>query len=456
MTKRQGQMKLGGFFHPTGSHVASWLHPEAQIDAGTNFRHYVELAQIAERGKFDLMFIRDSAATRDGRLEVLSRWPQYMAYFEPTTLLAAIAAVTDHIGLIATLTTSYNEPYNVARRIASLDHISGGRAGWNVVTSSNVSEAYNFGRERHIDHAERYDRAWEFVDVVKGLLDSYDDDAFVRDRESSTYFDPHKLHMLNHQGKHFKVRGPLNAARPPQGYPVIAQAGASEAGKEFAAATAEVVFTPANSLQDAKTFYADLKGRMSRYGRETDQLKIMPGLNPIVGASEAEAREKHEYLQSLIHPDVGRELLSWDLAGMDLRDVPVDQELPYDRIPADTLGSKSTLQRIVEMAKAEKLTIRQLYQRYGGARGQQTLVGTAEQIADHMEHWFLEGGVDGFLIQPAYSPGGFRDFVDLVVPELQSRGVFRTEYEGKTLRDNLGLRRPDSRYSTGGITQAAE
>ncbi len=447
MTRRSGQMKLGGFFHPTGSHIAAWLHPDAQIDAGVNFRHYVELAQIAERGKFDLMFIRDSAATRDGRLDVLSRWPQYMAYFEPTTLLAAIAALTQNIGLIATMTTSYNEPYNVARRMASLDHISSGRSGWNVVTSSNVSEAFNFGREQHIEHDERYERAWEFVDVVKGLLDSWDDDAFVRDRATARYFDPEKLHYLRHEGKHFKVRGPLNAARPPQGYPVIAQAGASEAGKDFAAATAEVVFTPADTLEKAQAFYADLKGRMRRHGRDPDHLKIMLGLNPIVGATEAEAREKHEYLQSLIHPDVGRELLSWDLAGVDLSNVDVDAELPYERIPLDTLGSKSTLHRIVKMAKQEKLTVRQLYQRYGGARGQATLVGTPEQIADHMEHWFLEGGVDGFLIQPAYSPGGFSDFVDMVVPVLQSRGVFRTEYEGPTLRENLGLPRPDSRYA---------
>ena len=453
MARRQGQMKLGGFFHPTGSHVAAWLHPEAQIDAGVNFRHYVELAQIAERGKFDLVFIRDSAATRDGRMDVLSRWPQYMAYFEPTTLLSAISALTSHIGLIATLTTSYNEPYNVARRVASLDHISAGRAGWNVVTSSNVSEAYNFGRERHIEHEERYDRAFEFVDVVKGLWDSWDDDAFVRDRATARYFDPAKLHFLDHRGKHFNVRGPLNCARPPQGHPVLAQAGASETGKEFAAATAEVVFTPAHSLAQAQAFYQDLKGRMAKFGRAPDQLKIMPGLNPIVGRTLAEAKEKHDYLQSLIHPDVGRELLSWDLGGIDLSDVPIDGELPYERIKG-TLGSTSTLDRIVEMAREEKLTVRELYQRYGGARGQQTLVGDPGMIADLMEEWFLEGGVDGFLIQPSWSPGGFSEFVDLVVPELQRRGVFRREYEGHTLRENLGLARPESRYAT--TARAAE
>ncbi len=369
-----------------------------------------------------------------------------MAYFEPTALLSAIAALTEHIGLVATLTTSYNEPYNVARRVASLDHISNGRAGWNVVTSSNVSEAFNFGRDQHIAHAERYERALEFVDVVKGLWDSWDDDAFVRDRATSRYFDPAKLHYLDHRGKHFRVRGPLNCARPPQGHPVLAQAGASETGKNFAAATAEIVFTPAQNLREAQSFYQDLKGRMPKFGRQPDELKIMPGLNPVVGRTEAEARDKHDYLQSLIHPDVGRELLSWDLGGIDLSDVPVDQELPYERIKG-TLGSTSTLDRIVEMAKAEKMTVRDLYRRYGGARGQQTLVGDPKMIADHMEDWFLNHGVDGFLIQPSVSPAGFRDFVELVVPELQRRGVFRTEYEGRSLRENLGLARPASRYA---------
>jgi len=229
--ERSGErMKLGAFFHPTGNHVAAWLHPDAQIDAGTNFRHYAEITQTAERGKFDLMFVADAVATRDGKLEALSRWPQYMAYFDPLTLLPALAVVTTHIGLCATATTSYNEPYHIARKFASLDHISGGRAGWNVVTSSNVSEAFNFGRERHYEHDARYDRAIEFVEVVKGLWDSWDDDAFVRDRKSERYFDPAKLHYLNHKGEHFSVRGPLNVARPPRGHPVLFQAGSSEVG----------------------------------------------------------------------------------------------------------------------------------------------------------------------------------------------------------------------------------
>jgi N-acetyl-S-(2-succino)cysteine monooxygenase len=250
--ERSGErMKLGAFFHPTGNHVAAWLHPDAQIDAGTNFRHYAEITQTAERGKFELMFVADAVATRDGKLEALSRWPQYMAYFDPLTLLPALAAVTTHIGLCATATTSYNQPYHLARKFASLDHISGGRAGWNVVTSSNVSEAFNFGRERHYEHDARYDRAIKFVEVAKGLLDSWDDDAFVRDRKSERYFDPAKLRYLNHRGEHFSVRGPLNVARPPQGHPVLFQAGSSEVGREVAARFAEGVFTPQHTLASA-------------------------------------------------------------------------------------------------------------------------------------------------------------------------------------------------------------
>ena len=300
--RRRGQLALAAFFHPTGHHVASWLHPESQSDAGTNFRHYVQLAQTAERANFDFIFLADAVAVRHGNLNALRRWPQYMAYFEPITLLSALAAVTEHIGLVSTATTSYNEPYHVARKYASLDHISGGRAGWNVVTSGNLSEAWNFGREAHYEHGDRYDRAREFIDVVKGLWDSWDDDAFVRDRSSAIYFDPEKLHVLNHKGENFSVRGPLNVARPPQGHPVIVQAGSSETGKEFAAEYAEVIFTMAPSLEKAKAFYNDVKGRMAKFGRAPEHLKIMAGFNPVIGSTESEAEEKHQFLQSKIHP----------------------------------------------------------------------------------------------------------------------------------------------------------
>jgi FMN-dependent oxidoreductase (nitrilotriacetate monooxygenase family) len=436
------QLKLGAFFHPTGHHVASWLDESAQIDAGTNFRHYLELAQTAERGKFDLMFLADAVAVRDGRAEALRRWPQYMAYFEPLTLLSAIAPMTSHLGLVATATTSYNEPYNVARKFASLDLISGGRAGWNVVTSSNQSEAQNFGREAHFKHDERYDRAVEFAEVVRGLWNSWEDDAFVRDRATQLYYDPAKLHELNHKGPHFSVKGPLNVARSPQGHPVFFQAGSSEVGRELAARTAEAVFTPQHVLGKAQAFYADLKGRMGRFGRHPDHLKVMPGLNPIVGKTLAEAKDKHAHLQSLIHPDVGIEVLSYSLGKFDLRGYDVDGPLPDEVERQDTNAGETSFRQILGWARDEKLTIRQLYQRFAGARGQRTVVGTASMIADEMQAWFDGRGVDGFLIQPATLPGGLNDFVELVIPALQDRGLFRSAYEGSTLRDNLGLPRP--------------
>jgi alkanesulfonate monooxygenase len=443
-------MKLGAFFHPTGNHIASWLHPDAQADAGQNVEHYVELAQTAERAKFDMMFLADAVATRDGNIESLSRWPQYMAYFEPITLLSAVAMRTTRLGLAATATTSYNEPYNVARKFASLDHISHGRAGWNVVTSGNASEAWNFGREAHFEHGERYDRAVEFVDVVKGLWDSWDDDAFIRDRAQARYFMPEKLHHLRHKGEHFSVRGPLNVARPPQGHPVLFQASASKTGMDMAAQTAEGLFTPLHSLEQAIAFYQDIKGRMASYGRAPDTLKVMPGLNPIVGKTMAEAQEKFAYLTSLIHPDVGLEVLSNAVGGFDLSPYDLDGPLPLEVDATYKTTASVSFKNVLRWAREENLTIRQLYQRFGGARGQRTLIGTPASLVDEMEHWFLSHGCDGFLIQPSHLPGGLNDFVDMVVPELQARGLFRTEYEGMTLRENLGLPRPPSRYAAPG------
>lgn len=448
-SSRRGQMHLGAFFHPTGNHVASWLHPGAQADAGSNIDHYIEITRTAERGRFDMIFLADAVATRDGNLDALKRWPQYMAYFEPTTLLAALAVATSRIGLVCTATTSYNEPYNIARRFASLDQISKGRIGWNVVTSANLTEAWNFGREAHFEHGERYDRAVEFTEVVQGLWDSWDDDAFLRDRESAVYFDPARLHYLHHKGEHFSVRGPLNVSRSPQGQPVIFQAGSSEVGKEVAARVAEGVFTGQYTLAGAQAFYNDLKGRMAKYGRTPDQLLVLPGLNAIAGRTEAEAKEKHAALQALIHRDVGLELLSNALGGFDLKPYDIDAPLPPAAFEMTTNGSTTALRNVLRWAKEEGLTIRQLYQRFAGARGQRTLVGSAEQIADEMEEWFLNHGSDGFLIQPSHLPEGLNDFVDLVVPILQERGLLRREYEGTTLRDHLGLAPPVSRYAVG-------
>lgn len=429
-----------------GQHIAAWLHPQAQLD-GQQFSFFARLARMAEQAKFDFVFMADAVATRDGNLEALSRWPQYMTHFEPITILAAAAAVTERVGLVGTASTSFYEPYNVARLFGSLDHISAGRAGWNVVTSANPSAWFNFGGNSQDPPEERYARAREFVEVVRGLWDSWEDDAFVRDRGTGRYFLPDKLHRLDHKGKYFSVRGPLNLARPPQGHPVIAQAGASEDGKDLAARTAEVVFFSQQSRERAKTFYADVKGRMRKFGRQPDSLKMMAGLNPTVGRTEAEAREKFDFMQSLIHPEVGKELVSVELGGVDLSDLSVDEPIPEERIPERTKVSMSRLTTIGAAAKAEKPTIRALYERYAGSRGSYSVVGTPARIADEMEQWVQEDAADGFIIQASYLPGGFEDFVTMVVPELQRRGLFRKDYEGRTLREHLGLQRPPNRHS---------
>jgi alkanesulfonate monooxygenase len=365
-----------------------------------------------------------------------------MAYFDPITLLAALAAVTKDIGLVATATTSFNEPYHVARRFASLDHISNGRAGWNVVTSSNASEAFNFGRDAHFGHTERYERADEFVRVVKGLWDSWDDDAFVRDRASARYFDAERLHFLNHKGTHFSVRGPLNVARPPQGYPVIFQASASDTGKELAAQIAEVVFTPLHDLEQAKTFYRQLKDHAASYGRSDEDIVVMPGLNVVVADSQKEADEKIKYLQNLIHPDVGKELLSTALGGFDLTSYDVDQPLPDHIVAQEMQKNNSRVKYLFE----GNPTVRQMYETFGTGRGQRTIKGTPISIADQMQRWFESRAVDGYLIQPPILPAGLEEFNSRVIPELQNRGLFRTEYSGGTLRENLGLKRPLSMY----------
>jgi alkanesulfonate monooxygenase len=440
---RQEKMHVGVFFKNTGHHIAAWRHPGAQPDAGINIEHYAHCAQAAERAGFDFLFFADSAAVREAPLEPLSRSSQYTAYFEPTTLLSALAMVTKHIGLVATATTSYNEPYHVARKFASLDHISHGRAGWNVVTSGNSAEAYNFGRDDHYEHDERYRRAKEFVEVVQGLWDSWDDDAFLYDREGGRFFDPEKLHKLDHQGDYFRVRGPLNVPRPPQGQPVIFQAGTSEAGRELAAATGEGIFTSELSIPRSQAYYADVKGRMARYGRRPDEMRILPGCTVVCALTEAEAKEKEDYLGSLIHPIVGRGYLE-NILGMDLTDCPLDGPLP-DRPSDKSMGG--TFKNIVHMAKEEGLTIRQLYERLAGAHGKLTLRGSVMQVADTMQEWFDNHACDGFIIQPSYMPGELDEIADLLVPELQNRGLIRVGYDGATLRDNLGLARPQSRYA---------
>ena len=442
MSRRRDKLRLGAFLYPGGHHVAAWRHSSSQADAGVDPAHYRRLARVAEAAKFDLLFLADGVSIRGDDIDALSRTAiRYVGQFEPLTLLSHLSAVTERIGLVATASTTYNEPFHVARKFASLDHLSGGRAGWNLVTSADPREAYNFGRESHLAHARRYARAEEFVDVVGGLWDSFEDDAFVRDREEGRFFDPGKLHVLGHEGEHFSVRGPLNVPRPPQGHPVVVQAGSSEAGKALAARTAEVIFTAQATLEDATAFYADVKGRMARHGRDPDSLKIMPGAFPVVGRSEAEAEDKYGALQELIHPVVGRSLLE-QLAGLDLSGYPDDAPVPE---ATETEGGKSRQDLLVTIARREGLTIRELYLRIAGARGHWTLIGTPTRIADALQERFEADGADGFNIMPPTLPGGLDDFATLVIPELQRRGLFRTDYEGRTLRENLGLQRPAHR-----------
>lgn len=451
-TRQDRTLKLGAFLHVTGHHVAAWRHPTSEPGGIVSLQHHVELARIAERGLFDLIFLADNAAVSQSggiSLHHLSK----AAHFEPLTLLSALAAVTSHIGLVATATTTFNEPYNLARKFASLDHLSGGRAGWNLVTSSNEDEAYNFGLEDHLPPDVRYRRGREFAEVVRGLWDSFEDDAFLQNQQTGVFFDPEKLHPLDHQGPYFKVRGPLNVPRSPQGQPVLVQAGSSEAGKELAAETAEVVFTAHQSLASAVAFYRDLKRRLPRFDREPSELLVMPGIFPVVGATQQEADDKFGELQDLILPAVGVSLLS-KMIGFDLSFYPVDGPVPD--LPHHLRGS-SRPELLLTKARQESLSIRQLYQAIAGARGHYQVVGTPERIADEIEAWFTGGGADGFNIMSPTLPGGLVDFVTLVIPVLQRRGLFRTRYEGSRLRDNLGLAIPQfkKRHVSGSARHAA-
>ena len=438
------QLKLGAFMRPVSIHTGAWRYPGAWPDANFNFAHLKRLIQKLEQGKFDAFFMADHLAVLNMPVNALKR-SHTVTSFEPFTLLSALAGATEHIGLIATGSTTFDKPYHVARRFASLDHISGGRAGWNIVTTSNPDAALNFGLDDHMEHGERYRRAREFYDVVTGLWDSFADDAFPRDVEQGLYFDPAKMHVLNHKGKYLSVRGPLNIARPVQGWPVIVQAGASEDGKQLAAETAEAVFTGGGSLADGQKLYADIKGRMDKLGRNRDHLKILPGAFVIVGDTDEEARAKRAKLDSLVHYDSAIASLSVIL-GTDASKFDPEGQLP--EIP-ETNASKSGRQRLVDVAARDKLTVRQLAERVGGYGGL-SFVGTPTTIADKMQEWLETEGSDGFNIMFPFLPQGLDDFVDRVVPELQNRGIFRREYEGRTLRENLGLPRPKNRFFEAG------
>ena len=445
----QKQLRLGAFMRPVSIHTAAWRYPGGTPDANFNLKALIAYAQTLERGKFDAFFMADHLAVLNMPMEALKR-SATVTSFDPLTLLPALAQHTKHLGLIATASTTFEPAYTIARRFASLDHISEGRAGWNIVTTSNPDAAQNFGMDDQMEHDERYARAREFYDVVTGLWDSWADDAFIRDVESGIYFDPAKLHVLNHNGKYLKVRGPLNIARPIQGWPVIVQAGASDAGRQLAAETAEMVFAAGGPIAVAREFYKDVKSRAAKVGRNPDHIKILPGAFTIIGSSLDEAKEKRARLDSLVSYESGIAALSIAI-GQDARKFDPDGPLP--EIP-ETNQSKSGRERVVALAKRENLTVRQIAGRLGGYGGL-AIMGTPKMIADHMQEWLETGASDGFNVMCPYLPGGLDDFVNLVVPELQRRGLFRTKYEGKTLRENLGLPRPDNRFFPA-VKRAAE
>jgi alkanesulfonate monooxygenase len=436
-------MKLGLFLEGTGHHIAAWRDPDADPHGRQRLKHYVEAARTAERGRFDLLFMADTNATF-GPDDVES-WIRTTAAsrLEPITLLGALAAVTEHIGLVATATTTYFEPFHVARFFASIDQISGGRAGWNLVTSLAIAEAYNFGRETHLHHGDRYARAREFAKVVLGLWDSWEDGAVVADKASGIYFDKSKLHFLNHKGKHFAVRGPLTVHRSPQGHPVIVQAGQSEDGRDLAGETAEVTFTVQQDFEVAKAYYTDIKRRGAAYGRPPHAIKVMPGVMTVIGGSRAEAADKYERLQALMSPELALKDLS-SYFGLDLSTYPLDGPVPDPHPDIEQIGR---VKMMLDVARREDLSIRRLCQRVYGQRGHRVVVGTPAEVADALEQWYRGGAADGFNIMPLTFPRGLDDIVDLLIPELQRRKLFRTEYEGTTLRENLGLPYPENRWT---------
>ena len=440
------KLHLGAFMRPVTIHTGGWRYPGAWPDANFSFPRLKHLIQRLEAAKFDAFFMADHLALLDMPVEALRR-SHTVTSFDPLTLLPALAAVTERIGLIATASTTYNDPYHVARKFASLDHISDGRAGWNLVTTANPDAALNFGHDAHMAHGDRYKRAREFYEVVTGLWDSFADDAFIRDVESGIFWDPARMHVLNHAGAELKVRGPLNVARPIQGWPVIVQAGASDAGRQIGAETAEMIFAAGGPIGDAQAFYADIKARAATAGRNPDHIKILPGCLVVVGATLEEARAKRALLDSLVHYESAIGSLSSAL-GVDARAFDPDGPLPA--IP-ETEAGKSSRARAINLARRENLTVRQLAQRLGGYAGA-AMVGTPTSIADEMEEWLVSRACDGFNVMFPHVPAGLDDFVDQVVPELQRRGLFRTEYAGKTLREHLGLPRPANRFFAQGTT----
>ena len=439
MSDTQRQLHLGAFFFGVGHHLAAWRHPQVDASASVSIASLQAWARQAEAAKFDAIFFADNVGLSGAPASVLTR--NALPYpLDPLMVQAALSGVTQHIGLVATVSSTYLPPYHLARKFATLDQLSGGRSGWNLVTSGSDFEAQSFGLAQQIDHATRYAKAHEYVQVVKGLWDSWEDDAFIHHKVSNQFFDPAKLHRVNHQGVHYTIQGALQTPRSPQGHPVMVQAGSSNDGQDLAAASAEVVFTAQQTVEDARAFYKGLKSRLSAYGRSPEDLKILPGISPFVGRTQQEAQEKFEQLQALIDPVLGVGLLSAFLGNVDLSAYPIDGSFPQD-LPV-TEGWQSRQALFNQLAQRHNLSIRQLYERVASARGHWTLVGTPQTIADQLEHWFKTEAADGFNVLAPTLPHGLTDFATWVIPELQRRGLFRTEYKGRSLRDHLGLKRP--------------
>lgn len=431
------KLKFGAIIHGVGGNISAWRHPEVPVDASVSLPFYVKAAQTAEKGLFDLVFIADGLYINEKSI------PHFLNRFEPITILSALAAVTSKIGLVGTLSSSYSEPFTVARQFGSLDMISGGRAGWNVVTSPLEGSARNYGKTEHPSHDERYQIADEYLQVTKGLWDSWEDDAFVRDKEAGVFFDPAKMHRLNHKGKYFSVEGPLNIARSKQGQPVIFQAGSSESGKNLAAKEADAVFTGQENLEEAKAFYRDVKDRAASFGRSRDDIVILPGIGPIIGRTEEEAERKYEEIANLVSIEKALDYLGRFFDHHDFSQYPLDEPFP----DIGDLGSnsfRSGTDRIKQTAREQGLTLRQVALQSATPRTE--FIGTPEKIADLIQKWHEEEAADGFIIHSTF-PSGLNDFVEQVVPILQARGIYRTEYEADTLRGNLGVPIPPNRYA---------
>jgi FMN-dependent oxidoreductase (nitrilotriacetate monooxygenase family) len=435
MNQTRKQMRLGLFIQAAGHHVAGWRYPGAH-SGSENFPLIRQLTLAAERAKLDMVFFGDKMITSP------KDHPSMIVRFEPLVLLGALASITDRIGLVATGSTTYGEPYTLARQFGTLDKISEGRVGWNVVTTSYDS-AVNFRMQNHPDHSTRYAMAEEFVDVVRGLWDSFEDDAYVRDAERGVYLDTSKMHRLDHKGEFFDIAGPLNMTRGPQGHPVLVQAGSSGPGMALAARIAEVVFTAQQDLAPAQAFYADLKAQAAAFGRSPEHCLIMPGIMPIIGATQAEAQASLGRLQEWTDPEAAMKLVSERL-GQDVSGLDLDQPLPDLALP-DSIKSRAKL--LLDLSHRQGLTLRQIRDLTAAARGHKLLVGTAQQVADELIVWFEQEAADGFNLMPSHFPEGLDSFVDGVLPILRKRGLFREEYQGKTLREHLGLPIPANRHA---------